>query len=200
MIEKSYQMNQEEYLQKIVRHLIINSSFCPSLGLYHGKMGIIIALLHYARYTNNSIYTDFAWGLLNEVFDEIHLVDSVSLESGYSGIGWALVYIIKNNFLTGDPDFILSEIDKIVNNVDLDKIDDSSVEKGLPGLLCYIKARKEGGKVFSDISWSDSVIIPSDRDLLLGIIRNNNVGYDYPNTSLGLSDGCSGVILKTLLV
>lgn len=200
MIDKSYQMNQEEHLQRIVRHLIINSSFCPSLGLYHGKMGIIIALFHYARYKNNSIYTDFAWDLLNEVFDNIHLVDSVSLESGYGGIGWALVYLIKNNFLDGDPDFILSEIDEIISKVDLDKIDDLSVDKGLLGLLCYIKARNEGGKVFSGIDWPDNVIVPTDRELLLGIIRNNKVGDDCLNTSLGLSDGCSGVILKTLLV
>ena len=199
MIDKRFQMEQEEHLLKIVRHLIINSSFCPSMGLYHGKMGIVIALLHYARHTKDSIYADFAWDILNEVFDGISLVDSVSLESGYSGIGWALVYIIKNNFLDGDPDFILSEIDEIIGRIDLDKIDDLGVDKGLAGLLCYMKARNERKIVFSGTGWPDNIIVPSDRDLLLGITSDNKVGGDYLNTSLGLADGCSGGVLKALL-
>ena len=61
-----------ELLKRIANHLIINSSFLDNLGLFHGKMGIVIFFYHYSRYTHNPLYEEFAGELLDEIFEEIH--------------------------------------------------------------------------------------------------------------------------------
>ena len=38
-------------------------------GLYNGKMGMVIFFFHYARYTGNSLYQDFAEEFLNEILE-----------------------------------------------------------------------------------------------------------------------------------
>ncbi len=45
-------------LERIANHSTINSSFLDNLGLFHGKMGIVIFFYHYSRYTNNPIYDE----------------------------------------------------------------------------------------------------------------------------------------------
>ncbi len=52
----SNKKHNNELLQRIANHLIINSSFLENLGLFHGKMGIVIFYYHYLCYTSSSIY------------------------------------------------------------------------------------------------------------------------------------------------
>lgn len=33
------------HIERIINHLVIASSFTPNIGLYHGKMGIVIFLM-----------------------------------------------------------------------------------------------------------------------------------------------------------
>ena len=47
-------------LEKIANHYLFYGSFHSDLGLYNGKMGMVIFFFHYARYTGNSLYEDFA--------------------------------------------------------------------------------------------------------------------------------------------
>ena len=58
--------------ERIVNHLVMASSLTPDIGLYHGKMGIVIALCRYARFAQKPIYDDFAGELLDEVCSSIH--------------------------------------------------------------------------------------------------------------------------------
>ena len=68
----SNKKNNNELLQRIANHLVINSIFLDNFGLFYGKMGIVIFFYHYSRYTNNPIYEEFAGELLDEIFEEIH--------------------------------------------------------------------------------------------------------------------------------
>ena len=43
-------------LEKIANHYLFYGSFYSDLGLYNGKMGMVIFFFHYARYTGNSLY------------------------------------------------------------------------------------------------------------------------------------------------
>ena len=65
-MNKSSQLCKDNHLYRIARHLIINSSYTDNLGLYDGKIGIIIFFAHLARYTQKQIYDDFTGKLLNE--------------------------------------------------------------------------------------------------------------------------------------
>lgn len=41
--------DKDQILTRIANHLIINTSFMTDLGLYHGKMGIVLFFAHYAQ-------------------------------------------------------------------------------------------------------------------------------------------------------
>lgn len=131
----------DEILQRIFPHILLNSSFVPDLGLFHGKMGIVLFFAHYARYTGNSIYDDFAGKLLDEIYEDITMDLPINLEYGLCGIGWGIEYLIQNGFVEGDSDLILSDFDKKVMELDPRRVTDLSFRKGLGGILFYILSR-----------------------------------------------------------
>lgn len=100
-------LNNNGYLSRIARHLIINSSYTDNLGLYNGKMGILIFFAHFARYTQKKIYDDFAGKLLDEVYSEIHTETPINFTNGLCGIGWSMEYLLQNNFLDGNSNEVL---------------------------------------------------------------------------------------------
>ena len=58
--------------EQALAYLTINSSFTGDLGLFHGRMGIILFFAHYAHATQSKHYEDFAGCLLDELYEEIH--------------------------------------------------------------------------------------------------------------------------------
>lgn len=128
-------------LRQIANHLIINSSFLTDLSLYHGKMGIVLFFYSYARYTGNTVYEEFAGELLDEIFEEIHDRIGVDFENGLSGIGWGILYLLQNEYIGGNPDDILEEIDRKLMEVNLLKVRDCSLERGVVGIVTYFTNR-----------------------------------------------------------
>ena len=137
----SNEKHDNELLQRIANHLIINSSFLDNLGLFHGKMGIVIFFYHYSRYTNNPLYEEFAGELLDEIFEEIHDRLLIDFENGYLGIGWGIEYLAEQKFISGDTNDILEEIDKKVMERDVRRITDVSLNTGLERILHYFLTR-----------------------------------------------------------
>lgn len=54
-------------VERITHHLMLNSYFIADLGLFHGQMGVILAMSEYSRYTNSEIYFEVASSLLDNV-------------------------------------------------------------------------------------------------------------------------------------
>ena len=131
---------EKKTLDKIIQYLIVNTSYCESLGLFHGKMGVVLFFAHYARLTKNDLYDDFAGEILNEILDKIHVNLPIDLEYGYCGIGWGIEYLLRHHFLEGDDD-ILSEIDSKIMERDPIRINDLSLKNGLTGILLYVLTR-----------------------------------------------------------
>ena len=46
--------------QQIIHQLLLRSSIGDDIGLFDGKMGLIIFFYHYFRHTGNSVYKDTA--------------------------------------------------------------------------------------------------------------------------------------------
>ena len=81
-------------LEKIANHYLFYGSFHSDLGLYNGKMGMVIFFFHYARYTGNSLYEDFAEEFLNEILEKLHTETPISFKkrAGRHRVGHALSY------------------------------------------------------------------------------------------------------------
>ena len=129
--------NSDELLRRIARFLMLHGSFCNNIGLLNGKTGITLFFYHYARYTGNRIYNDFAGELIDEIYKDIHLGTPQNFKDGLSGIAWGMEYFIRNGFVAADPDEILEDLDQQILERDVRRVSDDSLETGLKGLACY---------------------------------------------------------------
>lgn len=211
----SYRRNDvalsDAFVERIVRHLIMHASFLPDLGLYNGKMGIVVFFAHYARYTGDALYDDFAGELMNEINNEIHTDIPFHFESGLCGIGWGIAYLLENKFMDGDINDILSEIDEKIMETDIKRIKDVSLRTGLAGILLYIKKRiqlfssNQQHCVFDELYLNDIKSVESLAEKLpvnpLALVINGK----YPDNDqitewqLGLEGGCAGFGLNKIL-
>jgi hypothetical protein len=128
-------------LKRIVNHQILNASNCPNLGLFDGKMGCVIFFFHYARYTGESLYEDFAGELLDEIYEDIHTETPFDFLNGLLGIGFGIEYLIHQKFVKGNGDEILIDIDKKIMERNPCNITDHSMETGFEGMAWYILSR-----------------------------------------------------------
>lgn len=134
-------VNYKPMMERITNHLIINASCLEDIGLYNGKMGISIFFFHYARYTGNSIYEDFAGDLLDEIYEDISIETPITLSDGVCGIGWGIIYLYQHGFIAGDVAEALFEIDQKVMQYDLHQLLDNSLNQGLAGFALYVYVR-----------------------------------------------------------
>lgn len=128
----------DDLLHRIANYLVINASFTCSLGLFHGKMGIVIFFYHYARYSQNPIYEELADELLGEVYEDIHVDLPVNFENGLCGIGWAVEYLKQWGFVEGDTTDTLEDLNLEVREKDPGRVKDESFRKGLMGIGYYV--------------------------------------------------------------
>ena len=194
----------------IARHLMIHASFLPDLGLFHGKMGIVLFFAHYARFAGNPLYSKFAGELLDEIYDEIYIGLPINFEYGLCGIGWGMEYLLQNGFIEGDSDEILSDIDERIMERDLRRTTDHSVRTGLEGITYFINkrlnssSRKSESLPFDKTYLNDwktvasSISIPEDKVVLKAIIDTLPEGEDITLWKSGLRNGCAGVGLKKM--
>lgn len=134
-------MIDEVLLNQIAKYQILHGSSCSELGLFNGKMGMVLFLFHYARYTGNALHESFANEILDEVLEDTSNTLPISFSTGLCGIGWGIEYLIQKGFAQGNADEILEELDKRVMEYDLRRITNISLDKGLEGIAYYISAR-----------------------------------------------------------
>lgn len=204
MIEQIY------ITERIINHLMLNVSKITDLGLMHGKMGIIIFLNHYSCYMDKYIYKDIADELLDDIFERININIPIDFESGISGIGWGIEYLLENNFVEGDSNFILEEIDKKITQFDIRRFDDISIKTGIEGVSYYVSKRIKSSMVnrksgpFDELYLSEWEFVynrplPSDKQILYNIIGSLPTENNIASWKLGLTNGCAGWLLKKIL-
>lgn len=105
----------ERHLQRIANTLVLYSYHVNNNGLLIGKMGIILFLYRYSQFINNKYYSDFAGNMLDEVLKGSRTVSN-DFESGLTGIGWTVNYLLKKEILEGNANNVLRDVDKKVFN------------------------------------------------------------------------------------
>lgn len=94
--------------------------------------------MHYYRQTGNTLYEDVALELLDEVVEKLQKDLLINFESGLSGIGWVVNYLIAKGFVEGNSLEICEDIDNKIMETDPRRLVDYSLEKGLGGILLYV--------------------------------------------------------------
>lgn len=98
-------------LQRISNVLLINGGFMDNPGLYTGEMGLALFFSHYARFSQNELYSDYSFDLIEKVQNRIHQETSINYKQGLAGIGSTIEYLVQNRYFNANTDDILEEYD-----------------------------------------------------------------------------------------
>jgi hypothetical protein len=80
-----------------------------------GKMGIIVFLFHYARYTENMLYEDAAYSIIEELQSSLSEFSSLSYADGLTGMGVGIEYLAQQKFIDTDTDEVLEDFDLLLS-------------------------------------------------------------------------------------
>ena len=175
----------------------MNGGFLSNPGLYTGEMGLILFFTHYARFTQNELYSDYADDLIEKMQNRIYLNTPINYKQGLTGIGATIEYLVQNSFIEGDTDEILEDFDKRIfftynlPNLPIDIIMDigyytiwrmsgNSLQKNmmrstiLPLILKTMRAQNMNDAISFEkiVSEPDHLIIPEWNKLIQKIIPN----------------------------
>ena len=159
--------------QKLIHNLILQSSFINNIGLFNGKTGIALTFAHFQKVTNNEIFNDIAYELIEQVIEQMDKSTDISLSDGLSGVGWGIEYLIQSNFFDGNSIEICKEIDKVMMTRDFKRIHNYSVETGIEGLLHYILIHIKG------CMQQESSLLPFDKMYMQDIWNTLNSLSEY---------------------
>lgn len=201
-------MNKE--LRKISDYLLLKSSYVHDIGLFHGKMGVVVALYAYANNYNDKILEDYAWDLLQQIYDTVYNDMPIGMEYGLAGIGYGTTLLRKYRYVDCDLDAILADIDAKIMERNPCRMTDYSVHTGLGGLLFYITKRQEisGSLLTIDRQYIEDLrIAMNNRDELIPntsiidiLIEPSFSINDYIDKPIGIDGGSAYYILKDVLL
>ena len=140
-LSKNDKMRDDNLMEQTARHFLFFGSYLRDIGLFDGKMGLVIFLFHYARHSGNSLYEDFAMELFEEINRDISAETPIGLGNGLCGIGWGILYLSQNGFIENNTNEILEEIDERIMEYDLTRMKDLSLENGFQGMALYLSER-----------------------------------------------------------
>lgn len=85
---------------KLVDYLLLNAYSVNSSGLYNGKAGVSLCLYEIARSLKDEYIESQALEILKESL--LTKNEDIGFENGLSGIGYVLLYLIRNKFIEAD--------------------------------------------------------------------------------------------------
>jgi glycosyltransferase involved in cell wall biosynthesis len=142
------------FLSQLAFYLRSTVSYLQSGGLYHGRLGLILFFYQYGAYSKDIQYKDLADKMLSNLLTNLKKNIPIDISNGLCGIGLAIGYLLHCGFVEGEPDEVLSEIDKmIIEKTDFD-MEDWSFETGIMGIIYYVSYRlsikkRQGGELFN---------------------------------------------------
>lgn len=123
-------------IKNLLRFGVLRTEVMEGHGLYGGKLGMVILFYEYSRYSGDDLYEQFAIEMIESL---LNIPENLPLtfSNGLSGIGWGITYLLRENFVEGDIDDILSEVDERLMNADDLRAEDV---KSLLTYVCFREA------------------------------------------------------------
>lgn len=196
-------------LLKIIDYLLLNSQYIQDIGLFHGKMGIVVALYAYANKYKDKLLEDYAWDLFQQVYDGVHSDMPISLEYGLIGIGYGTTMMCEQGWFECDLNDILADIDAKIMERDPRRITDFSIRSGAGGLCLYLSLRKKVCDIFStydrqfveelqSVMSSKEIIVPETH--ITQILIEPSFAIDnYIDKPICIDAGSAYYVLKNIL-
>lgn len=116
-------MENDKLLKLIANSLLSNMSNCNGVGLFGGKLGISIFFFEYGRITGRKQYKYLAESLLDDIYEQTTEDIGIDLADGLSGIGIGLLFLLRENYISGNVKEVLKSIDEfLIENNEIVKL------------------------------------------------------------------------------
>jgi hypothetical protein len=136
---------KNSHLQLISEMLLLNGTLLESPGLWYGRTGVAVFFFHYAQYTGNELFEDYAAEIINNIQDAIHKDSPIDYDRGLTGIGAGIEYLAQNGYLDIGSDNVLEDFDnRLLHDVRYRPEINISLHSGLTGLGHYFLSRITG--------------------------------------------------------
>lgn len=129
-------------LRKVTDYVLLRSSYMREVGLFHGKMGVVISLYAYAKKYDDPLLEEYAWDLFQQVYDGVHTDMPVGMEYGLAGIGYGTTLLQKAHFIDCDLNAVLADVDSKIMERDPRRMTDITLRTGAAGLHMYLSFRQ----------------------------------------------------------
>lgn len=200
-------MNTE--LRKIADYLLLKSPYIQDIGLFHGKMGIVVSLYAYANKYNDQLLEEFAWDLFQQIYENVHTDMPIGMEYGLAGIGYGTTLLSKLGLVECDLNSVLADVDAKIMERDPRRMSDYSVRTGAGGVLLYLALRQEADGTlltFDSQYMAELESVATGRVMLnpatniLDILSEPLFSVDdYIEKPIGIDGGSAYYILKDIL-
>lgn len=137
---------------RIADWLLLNGTLTACPGLLHGKLGIAIFFFHYARFTGEELFDEYAWDLVVAMQEQLHANYRPDYEWGIAGIGVGIDYLIRSGLIEVDEDFFEDLDERMYRAVMYDPYPDYSRDEGLTGYGWYWLCRRANAGVADCLS------------------------------------------------
>lgn len=139
--EKETIKNKERIVLNRISYIVCHIDQSKGNGIVAGKMGIVLLLFHYAKFTHNPFFSQLAKSLLDKVVDAVSENIPLNFADGLLGIGWGIKYLCLHKFIKGDVNKILSDLDLKIMEVSPARINRYDLFYGFGGIVRYILCR-----------------------------------------------------------
>lgn len=109
-------MDIVEYVERLNRRVLNSIDKTYPVGLMHGQMGICIYFYHLYRIEKNENEKVIADQLLDDILGKISRESSISVEDGLAGVALGIIHLIRSDFIEGDVNELLEDIDSRIFN------------------------------------------------------------------------------------
>ena len=130
----------DENTAKAFTYIEEHFSSINGIGLFGGMSGILLAALLYAKFRKKDSDT-FVQDIWDKLINELPKEHNLSFQTGFSGVGWALIYAASHKLIEDDIENELSLIDNKIMTMSIKRNLDLSFLNGLGGIYCYVTAR-----------------------------------------------------------
>ena len=192
-------------MQSLVNYIVLNSPSIKSMGLFHGKIGVALALYLFGKRKNDQLLCEYSSEFVRGIkFDATN--NDLSLENGFAGIALGYTLLYKYGMFYENLNELLGDIDEKIMELCPIRFKDLSFRTGLSGIKCYIDSRKAIEQPLTSISkdFIDEVEAVvgkvNNKDVISSLfeaLRSPNFAMsDYVGMPLGIDNGSSQFLLN----
>jgi hypothetical protein len=132
-------------IEDLADYLLLNGTLQTGSGLWHGKTGVAVFFLYYAKHTGNDLFEEYASDLITAVQSDLYAGMPSDYESGIAGTGAGIEYLIRQGFLEPENNRIFADFDRRIYHAVMHEMPaDLTLTDGFSGWGRYLVYRLQG--------------------------------------------------------